>query len=73
MPSTFKLTPVDPPQATPDQVADTIKAMAELNNLTAAQIHAMWHGYVTAMHREYEFARRKLDVLQCAADVPSVN
>lgn len=73
MPSTFKLTPVDPPQATPDQVAATIKAMADLNNLTVDQVHAMWHGYVTAMHRDTKFAIRKLDVLQLSADCPSNN
>lgn len=76
MPSTYKLTPIDPPSSTPEQMAESIKKLAKLNDLdppTASLVSAMWSGYARVLHGDGEFARRKLDVLQCAADVPSMN
>lgn len=76
MPSTYKLTPVDPPSSTPDQVMQSVKTIANLNDLdrlTTSIVSGVWAGYARVLHNEGEFARRKLDVLQCAADVPSMN
>lgn len=76
MPSTYKLTPIGPPSSTPEQMSQSVKKLAKLNDLdplSVSLVSAMWSGYARVLHNDGEFARRKLDVLQCAADVPSMN
>jgi hypothetical protein len=76
MPVTYKPNAIEPMPACPHAVADAVLAKAvELgfDVPTVTAVSSWWLRYVTETYARGELARRKLDIVQMAADAPNMN
>lgn len=74
--ASYVLNAVEPITTEPHHVRLSVSAVVNLGEVTGkpAEIaSAMWQSYAEKVHARGELARRKLDILQMAAEQPSLN